>query len=85
MSARVSVLIYNPSLIAASQLPHTVMELADPRYAGKLGFAAGETDFQPIVTSVAHTYGEAAALKWLEAIKEQRRQPRLPRQRDDRR
>jgi iron(III) transport system substrate-binding protein len=69
VSARVSVLIYNPSLIAASQLPHTVMELADPKYAGKLAFAAGETDFQPIVTSVAHTYGEAATLKWLEGIK----------------
>ncbi len=69
VSARVSVLIYNPSLIAASQLPHTVMELADPKYAGKLAFAAGETDFQPIVTSVAHTYGEAAALKWLEGVK----------------
>ena len=69
VSARVSVLIYNPSLIGASQLPRTVIELADPKYGGKLAFAAGETDFQPIVTSVAHTYGEAAALKWLEAIK----------------
>ncbi len=69
VSARVGVLIYNPGMIAASQLPHTVMELADSKYAGKLAFAAGETDFQPIVTSVAHTYGEAAALKWLEAIK----------------
>jgi iron(III) transport system substrate-binding protein len=69
VSARVSVLIYNPSLIAASQLPHTVMELADPKYAGKLAFAAGETDFQPIVTSVVRTYGHAAALQWLEGIK----------------
>jgi iron(III) transport system substrate-binding protein len=70
VSARVSVLIYNPSLISASQLPRKVSELADPRYKGKLAFAAGETDFQPIVTSFARTYGEAAALKWLEAIKE---------------
>jgi iron(III) transport system substrate-binding protein len=70
VSARVSVLIYNPSLIEASQLPTKVAELADPRYRGKLAFAAGETDFQPIVTSYARTYGEAAALKWLEAIKE---------------
>jgi iron(III) transport system substrate-binding protein len=69
VSARVSALIYNPSLISASQLPRSVTELADPRYSGKLAFAAGETDFQPIVTSYAHTYGEAAALKWLEAIK----------------
>jgi iron(III) transport system substrate-binding protein len=69
VSARVSVLIYNPSLIGAGQLPTTVSELADPKYSGKLAFAAGETDFQPIVTSYAHTYGHAAALKWLEAIK----------------
>ena len=69
VSARVSVLIYNPSLISASELPSSVTELANPKYSGKLAFAAGETDFQPIVTSYAHTYGEAAALKWLEAIK----------------
>jgi iron(III) transport system substrate-binding protein len=70
ISARVSVLIYDPRLINQSQLPAHVAELADPRYKGKLAFAAGETDFQPIVTSYAHTYGQAATLKWLEAIKE---------------
>ncbi len=69
VSARVSVLIYNPSLIGASELPSSVTELADQKYSGKLAFAAGETDFQPILTSYAHTYGEGAALKWLEAIK----------------
>jgi iron(III) transport system substrate-binding protein len=69
VSARVSVLIYNPSLINASELPSSVTELADQKYIGKLAFAAGETDFQPIVTSYARTYGEAATLKWLEAIK----------------
>ena len=68
VSARVSVLVYDPSLISASELPRSVTELAAPRYAGKLAIAAGETDFQPIVTSYAHTYGEAAALKWLRAI-----------------
>jgi iron(III) transport system substrate-binding protein len=69
VSARVSVLVYNPNLISASQLPSKVMQLAEPRYKGELAFAAGETDFQPIVTSVARTYGQAAALRWLEAIK----------------
>jgi iron(III) transport system substrate-binding protein len=69
VSARVSVLIYNPGLISASQLPTTVLGLADPRYQGKLAFAAGETDFQPIVTSVVRTYGKQAALNWLEGIK----------------
>ncbi|MGO9961619.1 MAG: extracellular solute-binding protein [Solirubrobacteraceae bacterium] len=69
VSARVSVLIYNPSMISANELPRTVLALADPRYRGKLAFAAGETDFQPVVTSVARTYGNAAALKWLDGIK----------------
>ncbi len=69
VSARVSVLVYNPSLIASSQLPASVMQLADPKYQGKLALAPGETDFQPIVTSVLKTYGRAAALTWLGKIK----------------
>src|ERR1700733_924685 len=69
VSARVSVLIYNPSLISESQLPTTVLQLANPKYKGKLAFAAGETDFQPIVTSVLKAYGKAATLSWLEGIK----------------
>jgi iron(III) transport system substrate-binding protein len=69
VSARVSVIIYNPSLIAKSQLPTSVLQLANPEYRGKLAFAAGETDFQPIVTSVIRTYGQAAALRWLDGIK----------------
>ncbi len=69
VSARVSVLIYNPSLISKAQLPTSVLQLADARYRGKLAFAAGETDFQPIVTSVARAYGQAKAYQWLEGIK----------------
>jgi iron(III) transport system substrate-binding protein len=68
ISARVSVLIYNPSLISKSQLPATVLQLANPKYKGKLAFAAGETDFQPIVTSVERTYGQAKTLAWLHGI-----------------
>ncbi len=69
VSARVSVIIYNPSLIAKSQLPTSVLQLANPKYKGKLAFAAGETDFQPIVTSVIKSYGTAAAISWLGGIK----------------
>ena len=69
VSARVSVLVYNPRLIAKSQLPTSVMQLADPKYQGKLALAAGETDFQPIVTSVLRAHGAAATEKWLDALK----------------
>jgi iron(III) transport system substrate-binding protein len=69
VSARVSVMVYNTSLLKPSQLPTSAMQLADPQWKGKIAIAGGETDFQPIVTSVARTYGDAAALKWLEALK----------------
>jgi iron(III) transport system substrate-binding protein len=69
VSARVNVMIYNPRLISQSQLPTAVVQLADARYHGKLALAAGETDFQPIVTSVADAYGQSAALSWLKGIK----------------
>jgi len=68
VSARVSVLIYNPGLISASQLPTQVSQLADPQYRGKLALAPQETDFQPIVTSYLHAYGQPATLRWLKAI-----------------
>jgi iron(III) transport system substrate-binding protein len=69
VSARVSALVYNPSLISESQLPTSILQLADPRYQGELALAPGETDFQPIVTSVARAYGSAAALTWLDGLK----------------
>jgi iron(III) transport system substrate-binding protein len=68
VSARVSVIIYNPALISASQLPTHVSQLADPQYKGKLALAPGETDFQPIVTDYQRSYGTAATLTWLKAI-----------------
>jgi iron(III) transport system substrate-binding protein len=69
VSARTSALVYNPSLIKAAQLPTSVMQLSQPRFKDKIALAGGETDFQPIVTSVAHTHGHAAALTWLEGVK----------------
>jgi iron(III) transport system substrate-binding protein len=68
VSARVSVLIYNPSLISASQLPTHVSQLAEPQYKNKLALAPQETDFQPIVTSYLRAYGKSATLTWLKAI-----------------
>ena len=69
VSARVSVLVYNPKLISPGQLPTSVTQLADPKYQGKLALAPGETDFQPIVTSMLRAHGQAATVRWLKAIK----------------
>jgi iron(III) transport system substrate-binding protein len=69
VSARVNVMVYNTDKLQASQLPKSVMDLASPQWKGKLGIAPGETDFQPIVTSIMKEKGKSAALAWLEAIK----------------
>jgi iron(III) transport system substrate-binding protein len=69
VTARVSVLVYNTNLVKKSQLPTSAMQLANPKWKGKLAVAGGETDFQPIVTSIVRAHGQAAALKWLEAYK----------------
>jgi iron(III) transport system substrate-binding protein len=69
VSARVSLMIYNTSLLKPADLPTSAMELADPRWSGRIGLAGSETDFQPIVTSIARRYGDDAALRWLEAVK----------------
>jgi iron(III) transport system substrate-binding protein len=69
ISARVSVMVYNTSLLKPSQLPTSAMQLSQPQWNGKIAIAGGETDFQPIVTSVARAYGTAAALKWLDGLK----------------
>ena len=69
ISARVSALVYNTKDLRPSQLPTSVLALADPKWRGKLALAPTETDFQPIVTAVAARYGQARAVKWLEALR----------------
>ena len=69
VTARVSLMVYNTSLLNSGDLPTSVMDLADTQWKGKIGIAGSETDFQPIVTSIVHAHGETAALQWLEAVK----------------
>ncbi len=69
ISARVSVLVYNTKSLTPAQLPKSVLDLADPKWKGKLAIAPSETDFQPIVTAVAAKYGSARAVTWLKALK----------------
>ncbi len=68
VSARVSVIVYNPSKISAAQLPTRITQLADPAYKGKLAIAPSETDFQPVVLSVDKADGQQAAVAWLKGV-----------------
>ncbi len=68
VSARVSTLVYNTTKLSPSQLPSSVLELAGPRWKGKVGFAPSETDFQPLVTAIVKLDGTARAESWLKDL-----------------
>ena len=67
VSARVSVLIYNPSLIKKSALPTSVLQLANPKYRGELAFARGR-DRLPAHRDVGapglRAIGHASVARW---------------------
>jgi iron(III) transport system substrate-binding protein len=69
ISARVSVLVYNTDRLQPSQLPKSILDLADPQWKGKIELAPAETDFWPLVSSVERAEGRDATLRWLRAIK----------------
>ncbi|RNI20891.1 extracellular solute-binding protein [Flexivirga caeni] len=69
VSARISAMIYNPKKISEAQLPKSIMDMADPRYKGKIEIAPAETDFWPIVASVDRAKGSAATLAWLKGLR----------------
>ena len=69
VSARASVLVYNTQQVNATQLPGSILELAQPKWKDKLGYAPSETDFQPLVTAIIKLDGTPAAERWLKGLK----------------
>ena len=69
VSARISGITYNTSKLPAPQLPHSIMDLADPLWKNRIEIAPAETDFWPVVSSVLHTYGQGKTLDWLNGLK----------------
>ncbi len=69
VALRVSALAYDPSLVSASQLPKSVLDLAQPRWKGKVAIALTDSDFVPLVGAVIATDRTAAAKSWLAGLK----------------
>jgi iron(III) transport system substrate-binding protein len=68
VAARETVLVYNPDLIAADELPASILDLAKPEWKGELAIAPSEPDFVPIVSAIEKLDGEGAAQSWLEGF-----------------
>ena len=67
--ARSTVVVYNTDLVRPEDLPGSILDLADPAYAGKVSFSPTGADFQAIVAAVLDLEGEAATRAWLEGLK----------------
>ena len=69
IARRISALAYNPALVSSTQLPKSLLELAQPAWKGKVGIAPTDSDFPPLVGAIIATYGKQAAVRWLAGLK----------------
>ncbi|MGH3319449.1 MAG: iron ABC transporter substrate-binding protein [Streptosporangiaceae bacterium] len=65
VAARETVLVYDPRTLTKDELPHSILDLAKPRWKGKVGIAPTEGDFHPVVTAVRVLEGKHKAQTWL--------------------
>jgi iron(III) transport system substrate-binding protein len=68
ISGRQRVLVYNSDLVDEADLPTSVFDVADERWAGQIGVAGGNGSFQDFVTAMRFTEGEEVTAQWLEDI-----------------
>jgi iron(III) transport system substrate-binding protein len=69
VALRVSSLVYNPSLVSRSKLPHSILDLARPEWNGKVAISPFDSDFPPVVGAVIATHGKEAASAWMAGLK----------------
>jgi len=70
VAARLAAIVYDPRQLGAGGAPRHLVELAEPRYSSRVGFAPTETDFQPLIISMIRSYGLAHTEAWLNALHE---------------
>ena len=65
-----------PLAHVAGQLPASVLDLAQPKWKGKVAIAPTDSDFVPLVGAVIAVYGTRGARAWLAGLKAKRRSTR---------
>ncbi|MGH2377198.1 MAG: iron ABC transporter substrate-binding protein [Candidatus Limnocylindria bacterium] len=73
VSGRSRVIAYNTDRVTPADLPASVLEMTDPKWRGRVGWAPTNASFQAFVTALRVDRGEAAARDWLVAMKENAR------------
>ncbi len=65
VTARSRVIAYAPARVKASELPDSPLELAEPKWKGRVGWAPTNASMQGYVTALRLVEGEDVARKWL--------------------
>ena len=68
ISGRQRVLVYNSEQVAEADLPDSVLELTDERFAGKVAVAPSNGSFQDFVTAMRQLEGEETTATWLKEL-----------------
>ena len=68
ISGRARVVVYNPDVISADELPDSILDFTDPEWNGRIGWPPTNGSFQAFVTALRTTLGEDTARDWLEGI-----------------
>lgn len=68
VTGRSRVLVYNPDLVAESELPASVHELTDPVWEGRVGVAPTNASFIAFVSAMELVEGTEATRQWLEGM-----------------
>lgn len=68
LSGRARVLVYNTELLTEEDLPASILDLANPEWAGRVGWAPTNASFQAHVTAMRLLLGDDAVRSWLESM-----------------
>lgn len=68
LSGRARVLVYNTELLNEEDLPASILDLANPEWAGRVGWAPTNASFQAHVTAMRLLLGDDAVRSWLESM-----------------
>ena len=68
--ARSTVAMYNTDQATAEDMPKSILEFAEPEWAGRISYSPTGADFQAIVSAVLESEGEAKTRQWLEGLAE---------------
>ncbi|TVQ31068.1 MAG: iron ABC transporter substrate-binding protein [Phycisphaeraceae bacterium] len=69
VSGRARVLAHSTIRCDADALPASVLELTEPHWRGRVGWAPSNASFQLFITAMRHHHGDDATRRWLQAMK----------------